>query len=82
MYAENNNHKNIQVLVVEMFKVKHELCPEISSDIFMEKTKKQYSLQNLPDFITPHANSAYMEQNLSQILDQRYGTPEEIKQAL
>ena len=46
------------------------------------RTKKQDSLQNLPDFITPHANSAYMEQNLSQILDQRYGTPEEIKQAL
>ena len=59
MYDKTNNHKNNKALTVEMFKVKHELCPEIPSDIFMEKTKKQCSLRNLPHFIAPHANSAY-----------------------
>ena len=60
-----------------MFKVKHELCPEIPSDIFMEKTKKQCSLRNYPDFIV-----RIMEQNLSQISDQiPWNTvPEETKQ--
>ena len=33
-------HKNIQALAIEMFQVKHKLCPEIISDIFMERTKK------------------------------------------
>ena len=59
MYDKNNNHKNNKALTVEMLNVKHELCPEIPSDIFMEKTKKQCSLRNLPHFIAPHANSAY-----------------------
>ena len=34
------HHKNIQALAIEMFKVKHKLCPEITSDIFMEKDKQ------------------------------------------
>ena len=29
------HHKNIQVLAIELFKVKHKLCPEITDDIFM-----------------------------------------------
>ena len=44
-----------------MFKVKHKLCPEISSDIFMERTKNQYNLRNHPDFITPQVNSVFHE---------------------
>ena len=27
------HHKNIQALAIEMFKVKHKLCPEITGDI-------------------------------------------------
>ena len=36
------HHKNIQALAIEMFKVKHKLCPEITADIFMGRTNNQY----------------------------------------
>ena len=42
-----------------MFKVKHKLCPEITYDIFMERTNNQYNLRNRPDFITPHVHSVF-----------------------
>ena len=42
-----------------MFKVKHELCSDITGDIFMERTKNQCNLRNRPDFITPHVHSVF-----------------------
>ena len=54
-------HKNILTLPIEMFKVKNKLCLEISSDIFMERTKNRYNLRNHPDFITPQVNSVFHE---------------------
>ena len=53
------HHKNIQALAIEIFKVKHKLCPEIASDIFMERTNNQSNLRNSPDFITPQVNSVF-----------------------
>ena len=53
------HHKNIQALAIEMFKVKHKLCPEITGDIFMERTNNQYNLRNRPDFITPQVHSVF-----------------------
>ena len=51
--------KNIQALAIEMFKVKHKLCPEITGDIIMERTNNQYNLRNRPDFITPQVHSVF-----------------------
>ena len=42
-----------------MFKVKYKLCPEITSDTFMERTNSQYNSRNRPDFITPQVNSVF-----------------------
>ena len=53
------HHKNIQGLAIEMFKVKNKLCPEITSNIFMERTNNHYNLRNPSDFITPQINSVY-----------------------
>ena len=53
------HHKNIQALAIEMFKVKHKLCSEITSDIFMERTNNQSNLRNTPDFIAPQVNSVF-----------------------
>ena len=53
------HHRNIQVLAIEMFKVKHKLCPEITSDIFMERTNYHYNLRNRSNFITTQVNSVY-----------------------
>ena len=33
----SRHHRNIQALAIEIFKVKHKLCPEITSDISMER---------------------------------------------
>ena len=41
-----------------MFKVKSKPCPEITSNIFMEKTNNHYDLTNRSYFITPQVNSS------------------------
>ena len=39
------NHKNFQKLAIEMYKVKNELCPKITLDLFKEVTHP-YNLRN------------------------------------
>ena len=61
---ENDNsvsihHKNFQALAIEMFKVKHKLCPDITSDIFKERTNNQYNLRNRNDFVIPRVHTVY-----------------------
>ena len=34
------HHKKFQALAIDMFKVKHKLCPEITRDIFYGKDKQ------------------------------------------
>ena len=53
------HHKNIQALAIEMFKVKHKLCPEITSYIFMERRNNQYNMRNRPDYKTPQVHSIF-----------------------
>ena len=53
------HHKNIQALAIEMFKVKHKLCPEITGDIFIERTNNEYNLRNHHDSITPQVHSVF-----------------------
>ena len=54
-----------------MFKVKKKLCPEITGDIFMEKTNNQYDLRNRPDFITAHVHGTESISNRKYISDLR-----------
>ena len=56
---EKDNSVSIhhKALPIEMFKVKQKLCPEITYDIFMERTNNQYNLRNHPDFITSQVYS-------------------------
>ena len=50
------HHRNIQLVAVEMFKVKNDLCPEIIKDLFQ--------LRQEPDgtrkFMIPLVNNEYM----------------------
>ena len=48
------HHENIQTLVTEMFKVEHDLFPEITSNIFIEGTNCRCNLYHRKDFRTPH----------------------------
>ena len=76
------HNKNIQALAIEMFKVKNKLCPESTSNIFMERTNNHYNLRNLSHFITPQVNTvhhgteslSYLGPKIWEIL------PEELKQ--
>ena len=52
-------HKNIQALTMGMFKVKCKLCPEINSDMFMERTNNQYNLRNSPYLTTTQVQSVF-----------------------
>ena len=75
------HHKNIQVLAIEMFKVKHKLCPEITRDVFMERTNNQYNLRNRLDFITLQVHSAFHETESISYLGPKiwYIVPEEFQ---
>ena len=45
-------HKYVQALTIEMFKAKQKLCPEITEDVFVERTDNQFNLRNCTDFIS------------------------------
>ena len=76
------HHKNNEVLAIEMFQVKHKLCPEIADDIFMERTNSQYHLRNCLDFITPQVHSAFHgTESISYLEPKIWGiAPKESKQ--
>ena len=53
---ENNNdicnhHRNIQVLMIEMFKIKNELAPPIMDSMF-QRRNESYNLRNFQEFLT------------------------------
>ena len=50
------HHRNIQKIALEMFKVKHNLCPEIMQSFFFPKIPKGSSTV---DFHRPNVNSVY-----------------------
>ena len=50
------HHRNVQLVAIEMFKVKNSLCPEIMKDIFRLNTDPNCS----STFIIPKVNSEFM----------------------
>ena len=46
-----NHHKNIQSLMIEMFKVKYKLAPPIMDSLF-ERRSEHYNLRNFQEFLT------------------------------
>ena len=59
------HHKNIQTLAIEVFKVKHDQCPEITGNIFMEEKNCCF---NRKDFRTPLVKSVYHGKLLIKIM--------------
>ena len=51
------HHKNLQALVVEMFKVHTKTSPEIMQEVFQVKEQDNYNLQNQTDFVIPQVKS-------------------------
>ena len=46
------HHRNIETLATEMFKVKNEISPEITCDIFTQKISYHYNLRHVNHFET------------------------------
>ena len=51
------NHKNLQALAIEMFKVYTKTSPEIMQEVFQVKEQGNYNLRNQTDFIIPEVKS-------------------------
>ena len=47
----SNHHRNIQTLMIEMFKIYHNLAPPIMESMF-QKRVKSYNLRNFQEFLT------------------------------
>ena len=60
------NHKNIQTLATEIFKVTHHICPEITGNIFIEGTNCLCNLRYRKHFKTPREVST-MEQSIEYL---------------
>ena len=53
------HHRNIQSLAIEMFKVKHDMSPEIVNDVFTQRINHPYNFRYMRDFRTPMVHSVY-----------------------
>ena len=53
------HHRNIQSLAIEMFKVKNELAPTITANIFGTMLENHYNLRNYNDFRISFARTLY-----------------------
>ena len=63
------HHRNIQTFAMEMFKVKNELSPQITSDLFTQRINIHCSLRNNNHFETPFPKPVYNGTENNQILD-------------
>ena len=54
------HHRNLQVLVAELYKVKSNMAPEILNEIFQNRTSS-YNLRTNPSFALRPAHSVYHE---------------------
>ena len=61
------HHRNIQSLVIEMYKVKNKLAPTITDNIFGTMPENHYNLRNYNDFRIPFAKQFTMVLGLSPI---------------
>ena len=53
-----NHHKNIQTMMIEIFKIENELAPPIMESMF-EKRPTNYSLRNFQEFLTERKRTVH-----------------------
>ena len=53
------HHKNIQSLAIEMYKVKNEIAPMITANVFTRMPENHYNFRHRSDFIVPFARTVY-----------------------
>ena len=55
----STHHRNRQSLAIEIYKVKNELAPTITANIFDTMPENHYNLRNFNDFRIPFARTVY-----------------------
>ena len=53
------HHRNIQSLAIEMYKVKNEIAPMITANVFTRMPENHYNFRHRSDFIVPFARTVY-----------------------
>ena len=53
------HHKNIQAMLIEMYKVKNNLGPNLLEDIFTLNTNNRYNFRFFRDFVRPNINTVH-----------------------
>ena len=53
------HHKNIQSLAIEMYKVKNEIAPMITANVFTRMPENHYNFRHRSDFIVSFARTVY-----------------------
>ena len=66
------HHRNLQVLAIEMFKIKNNMAPEFLNEIF-EKRALLYNLKTNSNFCSRQVHSVYHGTESLSFLHQRYG---------
>ena len=76
-----NHHRNIQTLMIEIFKIKKEFAPPIMENMF-ERRSTNYNLRNFQEFLTERKRTVnYGLETLSYRAPQLWSIlPENIKQ--
>ena len=68
-------HKNLQALVIEMFKVHTKTSPEIMQEVFQVKEQGNYNLRNQTDFVIPQVKSVNHGLESVRFLGPKMGKP-------
>ena len=53
------HHRNIQSLAIEMYKVKNEIAPMITANVFTRMPENHYNFRHSSNFIVPFARTIY-----------------------
>ena len=53
------HQRNLQILIIEMFKASNGLSPVLMNDIFKLRGEQTYNLRKLSQFYRPKVNSVY-----------------------
>ena len=77
------HHRNIQSLAIEMYKVKNEIAPMITANMFTRMPENHYNFRHGSDFIVPFARTVYHDTESISYLGPKIWdiVPSELKKA-
>ena len=77
--AVSMHHRNLQKLVIEIYKVVNRLCPEIMNEVFQFPIQNHHNLRNNFTFRIPTLIQSSKGKKVYPTLAQRYGAKYQTK---